>query len=172
MLRRHTFRVHKLFPHITDLRPPPTCGKPPKKPRFRTSSREIRIDPKDVSRDYNRGDCGDTEAGTVWRCLENCWEVFLTKLIKQLPCCFWNFWLRFVRLQKLLLWHLMETHLWTFIFQIWAIVAKRSMPWPAAVQVCILSTACPVRSTECGVLVPSIAPKGSGGFYCRDLGSF
>lgn len=39
----------------------------------------------------------ESEAGTVWRCLEYCWEVFLTKLIKQLPCCFWNFWLSAVR---------------------------------------------------------------------------
>jgi len=39
----------------------------------------------------------ESEAGTVWRCLEYCWEVFLTKLIKQLPCYFWNFWLSAVR---------------------------------------------------------------------------
>ena len=39
----------------------------------------------------------ESEAGTVWRCLEYCWEVFLTKLIKQFPCCFWNFWLSAVR---------------------------------------------------------------------------
>lgn len=90
----------------------------------------------------------ESEAGTVWRCLEYCWEVFLTKLIKQLPCCFWNFWLSAVRTTSKTTTLALDGN--TFVnFHISNL--------SNCVQVCILSTACPVRSTECGVRGPAQA---------------
>lgn len=97
MLRRHTFRVHKLFPAHYRFEAPSNMWE---------AAEEAAL-PYLVERDQNwsEGCIARLQSWWLWRhrswyclaLLRELLEVFLTKLVGRLPCYFWNFWLSAVR---------------------------------------------------------------------------